>query len=79
MAIKRVLNRWGAAPHRVAYVGDVPADMEAAKEAGVIPLAAGWAATSDADTLSALSPVETFRHVESFIRWIESNVEPRTG
>ena len=79
LAIKRVLNRWGAAPHRVAYVGDVPADMEAAKEAGVIPLAAGWAATSDADTLSALSPVETFRHVESFIRWIESNVEPRTG
>jgi HAD superfamily hydrolase (TIGR01549 family) len=79
LAIQRVLAKWGAAPDRVAYVGDVPTDMEAAKEAGVIPLAAGWAATSDADTLSALFPRETFRSVESFIRWIEKNVEPHSG
>jgi pyrophosphatase PpaX len=79
LAIRRVLAKWGAAAERVAYVGDVPTDMEAAKEAGVIPLAAGWAATSDADTLSALSPLETFRDVREFIAWIEKNVEPRSG
>jgi pyrophosphatase PpaX len=79
LAIRRVLAKWGAAAKRVAYVGDVPTDMEAAKEAGVIPLAAGWAATSDADTLSALSPLETFRDVREFIAWIEKNVEPRSG
>jgi HAD superfamily hydrolase (TIGR01549 family) len=79
LAIRRVLAKWGIAAERVAYVGDVPTDMEAAKEAGVIPLAAGWAATSDADTLSALSPLETFRDVREFIAWIEKNVEPRSG
>ena len=79
LAIQRVLGKWSAAPDRVAYVGDVPTDMEAAKEAGVIPLAAGWAATSDADSLRALSPLEMFRDVPDFIAWIEKNVEPRSG
>ena len=79
LAIKRVLASWAAAPHRVAYVGDVPTDMEAAREAGVIPLGAAWAVTSTANDLSALFPLETFRSVESFILWIEKNVEPRIG
>lgn len=79
LAIQRVLAKWGAPPNQVAYVGDAPADIQAAREAGVIPLGAAWAATSDADTLSALFPRETFRSVESFIRWIEKNVEPRSG
>lgn len=75
LAIQRVLAKWGAAPDRVAYVGDVPTDMEAAKEAGVIPVGAAWAVSSSADDLRALSPLETFRSVESFIRWIEKNVD----
>ena len=79
LAIKRVLAKWGTLPNHVAYVGDVPADMEAAREVGVIPLGAAWAATSSADDLSALSPLETFGSVESFIRWIERNVEPRAA
>lgn len=79
LAIKRVLAKWGAPPNQVAYVGDAPADIQAAREVGVIPLAAGWAATSDADTLSALSPLETFRDVQDFIAWIKKNVEPRSG
>jgi HAD superfamily hydrolase (TIGR01549 family) len=76
-AIKRILLRWGAPPHRVAYVGDAPADMQAAREAGVIPLGAAWAATACADELRAASPLETFRSVEHFIAWIEAHVEPR--
>ena len=79
LAIQRVLAKWGAAPDRVAYVGDVPTDMEAAKEAGVIPLGAAWAGTSSTDDLSALSPLEAFRSVESFITWIEKNVESNSG
>lgn len=74
-AIRKVLTKWGAVPSQVAYVGDAPSDMEAAKEAGVIPLGAAWAATSSAESLRALAPLETFRSVGSFIRWIEENVE----
>jgi len=77
LSIKKVLTVWGAMPHQVAYVGDVPADMEAAREAGVIPLGAAWAVSSSADDLSARSPLETFRSVESFIQWIETNVESK--
>ena len=77
LAIHRVLTKWGVPPNRVAYVGDVPTDMEAAREAGVIPLAASWAASADADSLGASLPLETFRDVQSFIAWIEKNVESK--
>ncbi|HWU37536.1 MAG TPA: HAD family hydrolase [Candidatus Acidoferrum sp.] len=79
LAIKRVLAKWGAAPDRVAYVGDAPTDIEAAREAGVIPLGAAWAATSNSDILGALSPLETFRSIEDFTRWVEKNVESLPG
>ena len=75
-AIRSVLTKWDAMPHRVAYVGDAPSDIEAAREAGVIPLGAAWAPTSSVQELSVLAPLETFRSVESFIRWIEAEVEP---
>jgi pyrophosphatase PpaX len=74
-SIQKVLTKWGAVPSQVAYVGDAPSDMEAAREAGVIPLGAAWAATSSAEGLGALGPLETFRSVERFIMWIEENVE----
>jgi HAD superfamily hydrolase (TIGR01549 family) len=76
-AIKKILLEWGVVPHRVAYVGDAPADIQAAREAGVIPLGAAWAATACADELRAASPLETFQSVENFIAWIEKNLEPR--
>jgi pyrophosphatase PpaX len=76
MFIRKVLARWDAPSCQVAYVGDATYDMEAAREAGVIPLGAAWAATADADRLNALSPLATFRSVESFIQWIDENVDP---
>ena len=75
--IRKVLARWGAPSCQVAYVGDATYDMKAAREAGVVPLGAAWAATADADRLESLSPRATFRSVESFIQWIEANVEPK--
>jgi pyrophosphatase PpaX len=77
--IRKVLARWGASSCQVAYIGDAAYDMEAAREAGVIPLGAAWAATADADRLNALSPLATFRSVDDFIRWIEVNVDPTAG
>lgn len=46
LGIRRVLADWELPPARAAYVGDTPYDMQAAREAGVLPLAAGWAATA---------------------------------
>ncbi len=75
-AIRNVLAKWDASPHQVAYVGDAPSDIEAAKEAGVLPLAAAWAPTTSAQELGTLAPLELFTSVEGFVRWIEREVEP---
>jgi pyrophosphatase PpaX len=75
LLIRRVLTKWGVWPHQVAYMGDTAYDIEAAREAGVIPLGAAWAATASAHSLNALAPLATFDSVESFIHWIDRNVE----
>ncbi len=49
--------------------------MEAAKEVGVMPLAAAWAETSSFERLNEMAPVVTFRTVDSFIDWIRYHVE----
>jgi phosphoglycolate phosphatase-like HAD superfamily hydrolase len=77
--IQRVLARWQVPPGRVAYLGDVPSDIEAARGAGVLPLAAAWEARSNAEALQALDPLAVFGAVPEFIRWIERTVEPRAG
>ena len=77
--IQRVLERWGVPPDRVAYLGDVPSDVEAARTAGVRPLAAAWEERSDPAALRSLDPLVVFDTVPQFIRWIETTVEPRTG
>ena len=75
LAIRKVLAKWRAMPHQVAYVGDAPSDIEAAREAGVIPLAAAWAATSEPSALTALRPRQIFLSVDTFIEWVEKNIE----
>lgn len=67
--IRHVLERWGLAPDSVAYVGDAPSDIEAARHAGLLPIAAAWAPTSDIERLEAQQPAELFRSVERFGAW----------
>lgn len=74
--IERVLRKWGIAPSRVAYLGDVVSDVEASRTAGVVPLAAAWEARSDASTLRALTPLAVFETVSAFCEWIRDTVEP---
>jgi pyrophosphatase PpaX len=74
LSIQKVLMRWAILPKEAAYVGDTAYDIEAAKEAGVIPLGAAWAGTSNAESLRAMAPAATFRSVREFIDWIEENV-----
>ncbi len=75
--IRKVVERWGASPTQVAYIGDMASDIEAAKEAGVIPLGAAWASTSDLNTLDETGALKTFGAVESFIKWIEDNIQDK--
>jgi len=77
--IRRVVERWGVPAGRVAYLGDVPSDVEAARAAGVRPLAAAWEERSNAGALRALEPLAVFDTVPQFVRWIETTVEPCTG
>jgi pyrophosphatase PpaX len=73
--ITRLLERWAVPPGRVAYVGDTAYDMEAAREAGVIPLGAGWAPTADRAALRAAAPHAAFDTVGDFVGWLDRNVE----
>jgi pyrophosphatase PpaX len=69
--IRTLLTRWAVAPEEVAYVGDAPYDIDAAKHAGVIAVAAAWAASADVAALAARQPHALFRSVAEFATWAE--------
>jgi phosphoglycolate phosphatase-like HAD superfamily hydrolase len=77
-SIRKVLARWGLPPGEVAYVGDSPSDMADAIEVGVIPLGAGWAATSTVQDPACCGAAVTFESVESFIEWIKGGLNVPT-
>ncbi len=68
--LRQVLEAWGYAPEEVAYVGDTAYDIQAAREAGVHPVAALWAATANPERVQAMRPWLTFETVPAFIGWI---------
>jgi len=68
-----VLEQWGLPPDRVAYVGDATYDMQAAKEVGLIALAAAWAETADASALRGMEPAVVFSSVDDFAAWIDAH------
>lgn len=76
-AIATVLTRWGIPPGRVAYLGDTPEDVQAARTAGLLPLSAAWDGRADSARLQAASPAAIFPAVEDFRRWIETLDPPR--
>jgi phosphoglycolate phosphatase-like HAD superfamily hydrolase len=78
-AIRRVLARWDMPPGEAAYVGDSPSDMADAVTAGVVPLGAGWAATSAVQDPACCGARVTFESVERFCEWIESALRPGLG
>ena len=73
--IKKVLEAWGCQPDEVAYIGDIPHDIEDSREAGTIPLGAVWAGSASKNEVLAMKPAETFTTVNDFIKWIEEHVE----
>lgn len=73
-AIRGVLAGWGSPARCVAYVGDAPADVRAARAARVTAVAAAWAPRCEAAALEAERPDALFRDVRPFTEWAESFV-----
>jgi phosphoglycolate phosphatase-like HAD superfamily hydrolase len=76
-AIARVVEGWGVAARDVIYVGDAVADMEAAREAGVLPIAAAWAPSAIAHELAAAEPHALFTDAGAFWSWLAEVSPPR--
>lgn len=76
IAIRRILTAWQMEPHFAAYIGDAYTDTEQATAAGVLPLGAAWCATETLTYPGAIAPTVTFSTVDSFIDWLQTNIEP---
>jgi phosphoglycolate phosphatase-like HAD superfamily hydrolase len=74
--IRKVLESWRLAPDAAAYVGDAPADIDSAHEAGVIGLAAAWAGGTrqEVQALTDRRPAAIFHRVDEMMEWIELGV-----
>jgi phosphoglycolate phosphatase-like HAD superfamily hydrolase len=74
--IKKILGEW---PHiskdEVLYVGDVPSDIIASREAGVTIVSAAWAeTTTEPEELVKLNPDKIFYSVGEFREWLLSAI-----
>lgn len=72
--IGRIVERWGIAPERVAYVGDMPSDIVEARSAGVVSVAAAWKPGAHTEELAALGPDVLIHDQEAMAAWIDSTV-----
>jgi phosphoglycolate phosphatase-like HAD superfamily hydrolase len=79
--LRRIAAKWSDLdPAAIAYIGDVPWDVDAAREAGMRGLAAAWWPGADAEGLAAKRPEVLFRSVDDFRVWIEESVpSPRSS
>lgn len=69
--IRALLARWRLSPAEAAYVGDAPYDVDAAKDVGVVSVAAAWAASTDAAALAARRPDHLFARVAELAAWAD--------
>lgn len=69
-AIRAMLDGWGIDPQQAAYVGDTPYDMCASRDAGVLPIGAGWAATATVQASDGL----VFSTFEALHAWVMAQV-----
>jgi pyrophosphatase PpaX len=74
-AIARVVTAWGVAPGEVIYVGDAIADMQAAREAGVLGIAAAWAPSALAAELATTRPHALFTDAAAFEAWLVTTLD----
>lgn len=61
----------GLEPRECAYVGDAERDVQAARNAGMIPLVAGFGYLGDGEDPAAWRPEAIFARPEELIDWLE--------
>jgi phosphoglycolate phosphatase-like HAD superfamily hydrolase len=79
MSIGRVIDEWSFRPSEVAYVGDTPADVNAARSAFVISVGAAWAPAASSALLWAAGPDVLFDTVSDFASWVKGAVTIDAG
>ena len=72
--IGRIVEGWGIAADRVAYVGDMPSDIVEARSAGVVSVAAAWKPGAHTDELAALEPDVLILDQEAMAAWVDATV-----
>ena len=63
---------WDIEPSALAYVGDTASDIDQARDAGAVPLSAGWAASTDVRSLEEAGPHALFRTTDEMLDWVRS-------
>jgi pyrophosphatase PpaX len=69
--IRRVLEEWSILPGQAAYVGDVKSDLRAAEQAGVLPIGAAWAETSELRAIERKDGWVIFERVQDLTSWVQ--------
>lgn len=73
--LRRIAAQWAdLAPAALAYVGDTPWDIDAAREVGMHGIAAAWDARADRAALAAKSPLALFTSVDAMATWLGERV-----
>jgi len=75
--MRAVLAAWGASPEEYAYVGDMPYDMEAAVDVGLLGLGAAWASTATVGKAGNPRSAPIFATVDDMMAWLDRNIELR--
>ena len=74
-AIARVVGEWSLRPLEVAYIGDAPTDIEAARSAEVVSVGAAWAPAASHSLLQAARPDFLFHDVPDFASWVGQAID----
>mgnify|MGYP001814602605 FL=1 len=84
--IGRIVEGWGIAAGRVAYVGDMPSDIVEARSVGVVSVAAAWKPDAHTEELAALEPDVLMLDQEAMAAWVDATMTrpggssaPRSG
>jgi phosphoglycolate phosphatase/pyrophosphatase PpaX len=72
LCMGRIIEQWGILPHESLYIGDAPTDITDSKIAGVVPVSACWASTSNISELQVLEPYKLFDKMSELKSWIKT-------
>lgn len=72
--IRKTLAAWDLSPHEVAYLGDTPYDISAARETGILPLTAAWGNLTDLPGIRNENPAQIFTSVPQFLEWARNEI-----